>query len=49
MTWGEFKKLVEEQGLKGTDWLTFIDWTHDRDPVVHRDQMPVIHNWANIT
>jgi len=36
MTWGEFKRMVEEQGLKDSDEIEYIDWTtnNNRKPTV---------------
>jgi len=46
MTWGEFKKLVEAQGLKDFDQLAFIDWERGKDPEIYRE--PQDH-WVDIT
>ncbi len=42
MTWGEFKKLVEEAGVKETDTIWYIDISYPgtenhNKPEVHRD------------
>lgn len=40
MTWGEFKKKIESQGVEDDDKINYIDWAFDcEEPVVEFDHV----------